>query len=53
MADDGTQQQGDEPRRETPGGVAGARAFMRAQAREQARIAAIRPMAPPRLLFRV
>jgi acetyl esterase/lipase len=47
----GTEQEVSEPRRETPGG--GARAIQRAQAREQARIAAIRPMAPPRLLLRV
>ncbi len=36
-----TEQHGAEPRRETPGGGAGA--FLRAQAREQARVCAIRP----------
>lgn len=43
----------DEPRTETPGGLAGARAFLRAQVREQARLASIRPVAPPLLLLRV
>ncbi len=49
--DETPQQHGSEPRRETPGSGAGA--FLRAQLREQARIASIRPAAPPSLLFRV
>lgn len=40
-----------EPHTETPG--MGARAFLRAQLREQRRIATIRPAAPPALLARV
>ena len=51
MASSPGQDSAGQPRTETPG--TGARAFLRAQAREQARIAAIRPMAPPRLLLRV
>ena len=44
---------GDEPRTETPGGVSGTVSFLRAQVREQVRLASIRPVAPPKLLFRV
>ncbi len=51
MDDEGTQQDGSEPRRETPGGGAGA--FLRAQAREQARIYSIQPHAPTPLVLRV
>lgn len=43
----------EEPRSETPGGVTGVRSFLRAQVREQLRLASIRPVAPPKLLWRV
>src|SRR5690349_6211870 len=42
-----------EPRTETPGSGAGVAAFMRAQAREQKRLAMIRPAAPLSLHWRV
>ena len=44
----------EEPTKQTPGAsAAGARAFLRAQVREQVRLATIRPTAPPALLWRV